>query len=132
MKGDCDNIDFIIIGAGVNLNSAAEEYPDGVKDSAVSLGEITGRVINRLDFLNLFLQNFERNYLDFLQGYFPAILEKWIEKSAIIKQKIKVTNYNEIITGTVTEVTHDGNLIVNTDNGTYQVNSGDINYIKET
>lgn len=132
MKGDCDNIDFIIIGAGVNLNASSSEYPEEIKNSAVSLQEITGREINRLDFLNLFLLNFERNYLDFIQGNFPAILEKWIKKSAIINQKIKVTNYNEVIIGTVTDVTHDGNLIVTTDNGTCLVNSGDINYLQES
>jgi BirA family biotin operon repressor/biotin-[acetyl-CoA-carboxylase] ligase len=132
MKGDCDNIDFIIIGVGVNLNSSSVEYPEEIKNSAISLKEITGGEINRLDFLNLFLLNFERNYLDFLQGGFPVILERWIRKSAIINQKIKVTNYNEVITGAVTEVTHDGNLIVTTDNGTCLVNSGDINYLYGT
>ncbi len=132
MKGDCDNIDFIIIGVGVNLNSASDEYPDEIKNSTVSLKEITGREINRLDFLNLFLMNFEKNYLDFLQGHFPAILERWIKKSAIINQKIKVTDHNKIITGTVTEVTDDGSLIVTTDDGTCLVNSGDINYLQET
>jgi len=50
MKGDCDNIAFIIIGAGVNLNSSTEDYPVELKDSVISLKEITGREIDRIDF----------------------------------------------------------------------------------
>ncbi len=132
MKGDCDSIDFIIIGVGINLNTPLEQYPPEIKDSVVSLEDITGHKINRLEFLTLFLHNFERNYLNFIQGNFPLILDEWIQKSSIINQKIKVTNHNESFTGTVTEVTNDGNLLVRTDNGTILVNSGDVNYLKET
>lgn len=132
MKGDCDSIDFIIIGLGINLNSSSIDYPDEIRDSVISLKEITGIEIDRVKFLNIFLFKFEKYYSDFLAGRFPEILDKWILKSAIINQKIKVSNYNEVFTGVVTEVTNDGNLLVRTDNNTFLVNSGDINYLSET
>lgn len=131
MKGDCDGIDFIITGLGINLNSLSDSYPDEIKNSMISLKEITGTEIYRAEFLKIFLQNFETNYLYFLQGNFLDILEKWKIKSAIINQKIKVTNYDDFFTGIVSDVTPDGNLIVQTDNGIRQVNSGDINYLKD-
>lgn len=132
MKGDCDNIDFIIIGIGINLNSSSDDYPDEMKDLVISLKEITGKEIDRIEFLNCLLLHFEKVYSEFLQGGFPDILNRWTIKSSIINQKIKVTEYDTIFTGIVKEITPEGNLIVLTDNGTRQVNSGDINYLKGT
>lgn len=129
MKGDCDSIDFIIIGIGVNLNSSSDHYPDEIKDTVISLKEITGSEIDRTVFLNSFLQRFEKKYSEFLEGRFSEILERWIEKSAIINQRIKVTNYDEIFTGLVIGITPDGNLTVQTDDGIRLVNSGNINYL---
>jgi len=132
MKGDCDSIDFIIIGIGVNLNSGPDDYPDNIKDSAVSVKDITGSEIDRVKFLTLFLMNFEKHYIAFLNGKFPEILEKWKSRSFIINRRIKVSNFDETFTGIVTGITPDGNLIVNTDEGICHVNSGDINFIGET
>lgn len=129
MKGDFDSIDFIIIGIGVNLNSTPDDYPDDIKDLAVSVKDISGEEVDRAGFLSGFLVNFERYYSAFLQGQFPAILEKWKTKSSIINRRIKVTGHDESFTGTVTGVTQDGNLIVETEEGVCHVNSGDINYI---
>lgn len=129
MKGDCDSIDFIIIGIGINLNSSCDDYSDEIKDSVISLKEITGSEIDRIQFLKTLLFHFEKRYSDFLQGFFPGILERWIEKSSIRNQRIKVTNHKEIFTGIVSEITPDGNLMVQTDDGIRQVNSGDINFL---
>lgn len=132
MKADCDSIDFIIIGAGVNLNSTPDDYPDSIKDIAVSLKEITGNKTDRVEFLNSFLLSFENVYSEFLNGGFGNILSRWTERSSIINQKIKVTDHDDIFTGTVTGVTQDGNLLVYTGKETRQVNSGDINYLKDS
>ncbi|MCL2155280.1 MAG: biotin--[acetyl-CoA-carboxylase] ligase [Leptospirales bacterium] len=129
MKGDCDTIDFIIIGVGVNLNSSSNDYHDDIRDSIISLKEFTNTEINRIEFLQSLLVNFERNYFDFIQRGFDEILSKWIKKSSIINQKIKVTEHENIFTGIVIEVTSDGNLIVQAGTEIHTVNSGDINYI---
>ena len=132
MKGDCDTIDFIVIGLGVNLNSSLNDFPDEIRDSIISLKEFTNTEINRIEFLQSFLVNFERNYFDFIQGGFNEILSKWIKKSSIINQKIKVTDHDNIFTGVVIEVTGDGNLIVQAGKKLHTVNSGDIYYIMES
>jgi len=131
MKGDCDTIDFIIIGLGINLNSSSENFTDEFKNTVVSLKDIIGEETDRIDFLNCFLLKFEKNYFEFLHDGFPEILQRWILKSKILNQKIEVTNYNEVFTGIVTDVSPDGNLLVKTDNGLLQVNSGDINYLQD-
>ena len=131
MKGDCDTIDFIIIGFGINLNASFSDYPKDIRDSIISIKEFTKSEINRIEFLQSLLVNFERNYFNFIQGGFDDILTKWKKKSSIINQKIKVTEHDKIFTGIVTEVTSDGNLVVKTDKEIHIVNSGDINYITE-
>jgi len=129
MKCAGNAIDFIVAGLGVNLNSSFNDYPDELKDSIISLKEFTNTEINRIKFLQSFLVNFERNYLNFLQEGFDKILNKWIMKSSIINQKIQVTDHENIFTGVVIEVTSDGNLIVQADDKIHTINSGDINYI---
>lgn len=128
MKGDCDGIDFIIIGIGVNLNSSPDDYPDDIKKSVVSLKDITGTETDRIKFITDFLMHFEKYYSAFIKGHFPEILEKWKTKSSIINRKINVTDIDGSFTGIVTGITPDGNLIVNTDEGVCHVNSGDINF----
>jgi len=129
MKGGSDRVDFIIIGVGVNLNSSQDDYTVEIKDSAVSLKDILGKEINRIEFLNSFLFHFETNYSEFIHGRFPEILSKWIQKSGIINRRIEVTNFDDVITGIVTEVTPEGNLMLQTADGIRHIHSGDINYI---
>jgi len=131
MKEDGDKIDFIIIGLGINLNAAFDDYPDDIKDSVISLKEFTKTEINRIKFIQSFLENFERNYFNFIIGGFNEILKKWVEKSSIINQKIKVIEHDNTFTGVVKEVTSDGSLIVQAGKKIHTVNSGDINYIVE-
>ncbi len=132
MKGDCDSIDFIITGIGININSDPDDYPKEIRETAISLKEITGSEINRADFLKQLLFNIEKRYHEFLDGRFNSILSEWTAKASIINQCIKVSNFEESYTGIVTEVNSDGNLVLMTDNGIKIVNSGDINFIQGT
>ncbi|MCL1833762.1 MAG: biotin--[acetyl-CoA-carboxylase] ligase [Leptospirales bacterium] len=132
MKERGGKIDFIIIGLGVNINSTSGDYPAVMKDSVISLKEFTNSEINRIEFLQSFLANFEKNYFDFITGGFKEILNKWIEKSSIINRKICVTEHGNTFTGIVTEVTSDGTLIVKAGEKIHTINSGDINYIAES
>ena len=129
MKADPDSIDFIITGIGINLNIQDDNFPDDIKDIAVSLSNIYGGEIDRCAFLQSLLCNFEKYYFKFLDKGFPQIIDIWKQKSGIINKKIKATLIDESFTGTVTGINSEGFLVVDTDKGERLINSGDIHYI---
>ncbi len=55
----------VIVGIGINLNLDNEELKQ-IDKSATSIFAESGKTVNKNEFLNLFLGNFEKKYEDFL------------------------------------------------------------------
>lgn len=57
----------VIVGCGINLNLTAEELRN-IDIPATSIFNETGKNVDKNEFLNLFLSNFEKEYNDFLEN----------------------------------------------------------------
>ena len=52
---------MLVVGAGINVNQAAEEFPPELRDRATSLRSVGGgRVLDREEVLTAVLESFER------------------------------------------------------------------------
>ena len=124
---EIDVLDYVVVGLGVNVNIAEEDFPDDLRDSATSLLIETGETHPRIDLLRLYLEAFEVWYDRFRQSGFPSVLERWKELSDVIGRNVSVHTFNRRHTGEVLDVDPDGALILRDREGALQkILAGDI------
>ena len=68
MTPEMDEIQYLVAGAGINVNTASpEEFQEEIRNTATSIRIETGRQINRAGLLEKTLLRFEKNYKTFLE-----------------------------------------------------------------
>lgn len=68
MTPEMDEIQYIVVGAGINVNNGSpEEFQEEIRRTATSLRIETGRQISRAQLLEKVLLRFEKNYETFLE-----------------------------------------------------------------
>ena len=123
IKAELDMVDFIVLGIGININTAKDELPE----VASSLFEITGKKHSRLDFLRLLFETIEEDYNNFVNKGFDSIREECLKFSGIIGKDVLVKQQNVKIEGKVQDMDVTGALILKTKSGQVKkVFSGDI------
>ncbi|MFA5146014.1 MAG: biotin--[acetyl-CoA-carboxylase] ligase [Candidatus Omnitrophota bacterium] len=132
MKAEQDNISFVVVGIGVNVNTAAKALPRGAssireemraagRDVAVSRVELTRNMLETLD---------SHYYLLRTKGFGP-IIEEWKALSSMLGSRIRVVLHNRTFDGTAHDLDSDGSLVVRLDSGILEkVSSGDVEMVR--
>lgn len=113
---EVDQIDYIVVGIGIDANVDTEAFPEEFRESSTSLKKELGHEINRAEFLQELLHEFEALYLTFQKDFSP-ILEEWRNMSATIGEWVKITTQTRIIYGAAIGVDNEGALILETEEG---------------
>jgi BirA family biotin operon repressor/biotin-[acetyl-CoA-carboxylase] ligase len=131
MKISTDEIDFIVMGIGINVNLNHEQFPQDIRDIATSLSIETGREVSRLELIISLYENLEKWYKHLLQNGFGPIREKWLKMTPMIGQTVQVIFKDEKIAGKATGLDEDGSLILlTTENKEIKVSAGDATILK--
>jgi len=128
IKAQPDMVDFLILGIGVNVNTAAGKLPA----EATSLSMECGHSVGRLELLRYVLEEFEKNYLVFRVKGFAPFREKYKKISMMLGRRLKVSEHHRMVEGTAVDIDEKGALIIRADNGTLQrIFSGDVLLCRE-
>ncbi len=117
IEAEIDLIDYCVVGIGIDANVDTESFPEEFRDSSTSLKKELGHEINRVDFVQKLMSEFEALYLKFQKDDFPSILEEWRNMSATIGEWVKITTQTKTIYGEAIGVDNDGALILETGEG---------------
>ena len=115
--------DYMIIGVGINVNN---QIRDEIKEIAISLKDIVGKELDRMEIFSNILKTFE-SYLEKLKNkeiddY--EILKRYKKYSITIGKVVKIQlSNNEIITGKVYDIDFDG-IVLGTEKGIERIASG--------
>ena len=124
-------IDFIVLGIGINVNIKHNELPLEICDSATSLIMETGREISRQELIISLYENLTKWYKQLLKKGFGSIREKWLSLTPMIGQTVQVMFYEETVSGQAIGLDEDGSLILLTDkNETIRISAGDATILK--
>ncbi|GBG57246.1 bifunctional ligase/repressor BirA [Sporomusaceae bacterium FL31] len=126
MSAEMDAINHIVIGMGINVNIAQQDFPVELQDIATSLSIILGQPISRIDLLCEILLQLEELYIQAIDTGFSGILNEWRKYSITIGQTVDVIGVNRKFTGIAVDIDEDGALLVETDNGRQKVIAGDV------
>lgn len=127
MKTAGEDVDFVVVGIGINVNIRPDQFPMEIHDIVMSLSSETGREINRNDLLIDLYENFTKWYKKLLQNGFAAIKERWLDLAPMIGQDVQIMFQNEKIIGKALDLADDGSLIVLTTPGNekLKISAGD-------
>lgn len=83
-----ESLNYIVIGVGINCNE--EYFPKKLEDKAVSLRYIIHEEVDVVNLLNLILEEFYKNYEEYLAKGISFIIDDLRKYSAIIDKKAEI------------------------------------------
>jgi BirA family biotin operon repressor/biotin-[acetyl-CoA-carboxylase] ligase len=114
-----------LIGVGINVNLEVEDYPQ-IAGIATSLRDALGVEVPREELLAGFCNHFEALYLQSAAGD-DAPFEAWRRRLVTLGASVVATSAAEVITGRAVDVSADGALVIEKDDGSRVViEAGDV------
>ncbi|MEE9193050.1 MAG: biotin--[acetyl-CoA-carboxylase] ligase [Thermodesulfobacteriota bacterium] len=130
MKNEGNNLNFIIIGIGLNINLSIESIKENLADISNS---VTSLSIERKSFLDReevavnLIGYLDDYYLQFKSEGINSIVAEWSNRWGKLNEKISVKVDNKIISGIVRKVDNYGFLYIEDDKGNLEkIIAGDI------
>lgn len=111
MSADLDRLRHVVIGIGLNVNAAPEDFPADLRPNVTSLRQETGRSVLRVELLALFLSRFEEAYGTFLSGGFARLLPAWDRRCVLSGKRVLLRHGDRETRGTAIRVDEEGALI---------------------
>jgi len=121
-------VDFFVLGIGVNLNSAPEDFPKEFRACATSLAAYTKHAIDRAAFCGHLLQTLETALDNHAAGGFERNRERFLARSALAGRTVRVRESNSVENeGTAVGIDCDGALLLTTAAGKQlRIMAGDV------
>lgn len=130
LAAEFNQVDYVVLGIGVNVNSGNDDFSEELKTVAGSLKQVTGRKQKRLELFRTILEELEQSYLNYLQAGFALIREQWLKLSGTLNSRIKITERSQTFQGVAEDLDREGRLLVRLDDNTLcTVVAGEINLI---
>ena len=120
------NVDWAIIGVGINCRQAIEDFPEDIRDMAGSLAMVTGQDIDRAKVAAAMLEALHAMSGSLISGK-EALLNRYRADCINLQQDVVLLRGEEKRYGHALDIDENGALVVRfTDGSTEAVNSGEI------
>ncbi len=127
MKAEQDEIAFVVIGIGVNVNTPSRGLPKGASSLREELPRDNKVEISRVELTKKILQMLEEEYMRLKREGFVHIIDEWKQMSSMIGSRVKVVTQNRTFEGLAHDIDPDGAFVVRLEEGILErVSSGDI------
>ncbi len=127
MNAETEQIHFVILGLGINLNMLTEQFPDDLRYRATSVLLETGRPVDRRYFLQQLLVKLDACYRQFRCDGFVPLRRRWETLCDTINRVVEVDLGQQKIVGTVVGLDSDGALRLQRDDGRVErILAGDV------
>ncbi len=107
-----DEMEYVIIGMGINVNNPIKELPHDIRRKSTSLSEATGKDQDRGELLRNLLTFLDLHYQGFLQGGGPQLLEEWSDRCETIGRAVRIQMIDDTIRGSALGIDETGALMV--------------------
>ena len=112
MSGTMEEIEYIILGIGINITMAANEWPEDLASIGTS-ALMEGVEIPRIEAFNMVLHELEEQYFEVLSNGFDETLEEWRQLSCTLGQEVTVhPGQGPSYEGLAQDIDQDGNLLI--------------------
>jgi len=129
MRTSGKEIDFVIVGIGINVNMKREAFDEVIRDVSTSLSEETGIDISRCDLTVKLYDNFEKWYTKYIREGFEPVRDAWLKYSS---RDIHVVSGDGLQKGKVMGIDESGALLlIDEDKTTRRIIAGDVSIIED-
>lgn len=125
MDATMEEINYIIMGIGINTDVARVDLPQELRDVATSL-LLEGVRVSRKELFAQVLLELETLYFQVEKEGFAGVLEEWRKLSGTLGREINVISATGTFSGVAEDIDADGCLLVRTPDGVERVISGDV------
>ena len=127
MSAEMDRVNYIVIGIGINVNIAEEDFPEELRPIATSLMQMKGEPLSRVAFLQELLRALDVLYADVQRAGFAPVLAAWKKYAVTLGQQVRVLGPGgETFEGTAADIDAEGALLIDTKEGQRRVLAGDV------
>ena len=125
MSAGPDQINYIVLGIGINVNM--KEFPEELKESAISMAMVSGKNYHRAEIIQRVMKSFEEYYRVFLkEGNLVFMKQQYNECLVHMNKEISVHEIRRVWKGISKGINDIGELIVATEEGDTVVRSGEV------
>lgn len=132
MQAEQDQIQYVVIGMGINVNQEQDELPSDIKDKATSFKIEAGRSWDIKEIIQEILPAFEKAYEKFMENGFPPVKQKWESYGFKIGENIHIKTMQNQWESVFLGIAEDGALIANGPDGKEtKLYSAEIDWFKD-
>ena len=125
------DVEFAIVGIGLNANIDLEAFPAFVRSNSTSLQHELGHKIRLRALIENVLKALEHRYGLLQQGLWFTLLQEWKGMASFLGEKVKITIFDEVLTGEAWDVDEDGVLIIRLESGAFRkILVGDVTLLR--
>ncbi len=133
MASEMDQIRYVVVGFGVNVNLTADALPEQLQHTATSLSLETGRTWPRVPLLRSILRALDEDYASFCREGFAPFRSRFIQESMTLGRRIRVRTPEGETAGRALDITEQGALRIRRDDGsTLDILSGEVTVLPES
>lgn len=130
LSADKRGINFVIVGVGINVNHGVGHFPDELKDSATSLRRVLRRKVNRVELLQSFLRQFEKEYLAYQKDGLKKAHSRIKRYSSLLGREVIIRSGRKQTNGKAVDIDSSGRLILETESGRIAIMAGEVTVVK--
>lgn len=123
------NVDFLIVGVGLNINSDSSDFSPALKNIAGSLKTATQEEYSRSKIAGMFLNEFFSLYQRYQTEGLKPFLYEWENASQMKGKKVKVDDGIRVFEGLCSGIDANGYLTINVNGKTETVIAGDVSWL---
>ena len=126
-----ENVNYIVVGIGVNILQEMDDFPEDIKALATSLKieakDADVHIPSRCSLVKKILFEMEKIYSKIEKGLSEEVISEWRQFSVTLGKRIRFAIKDQQYEGTAVDIENDGKLVVKCDdNITRKVLSGEI------
>jgi len=114
---DAVRIEYVILGIGLNLNCHVATMPEGLRERAISMADLTGAYVSRENILVRLIQDLDRCYGDLGEGGVEAVRPRWEARFGLRGRRVQVEVGGRLLVGWARGLDREGALIVEDEQG---------------
>jgi BirA family transcriptional regulator, biotin operon repressor / biotin---[acetyl-CoA-carboxylase] ligase len=117
LSAELDDLKFMVLGIGLNVNHEQEDFSRELRHSATSLRLALGQSLDRPDLAASILMAMDQEYDRLRQGLFGLIVEDYAEQCVTLGKRVIIQQGAHPIEGLAERLDDDGALLVRTQHG---------------
>jgi len=130
LSGDREQVNYIVLGVGLNVNQQIFDFPVELQKTATSLAIESESVIPRADFLSKFLLKLETRYDSFLRDGVAPFIDPYTRMCSLIGREVTAEIGKKTITGMATKIDPGGALVIESEGQEVALTAGEVVHVR--